>query len=60
MINGTHVMVYSHDAEADRAFLRDTAGFAGIDAGEGWLIFKLPQPRLRCTPPKERRNTSSI
>jgi catechol 2,3-dioxygenase-like lactoylglutathione lyase family enzyme len=50
MINGTHVMVYSHDAEADRAFLRDTLGFAGIDAGEGWLIFKLPPAEIAVHP----------
>jgi predicted enzyme related to lactoylglutathione lyase len=42
MINGAHVIVYSQDAEADRAFIRDVLGFASVDAGEGWLIFKLP------------------
>ena len=42
MINGTHVVIYSRDAEADRAFLRDVLGFAHVDAGEGWLIFALP------------------
>jgi catechol 2,3-dioxygenase-like lactoylglutathione lyase family enzyme len=42
MINGAHVVVYSRDAEADRAFLRDVLGFPHVDAGHGWLIFKLP------------------
>ena len=42
MINGTHVVVYSRDAEADRAFFRDILGFASVDAGHGWLIFGLP------------------
>src|SRR5580693_8368873 len=42
MIFGAHVIVYSKDAEADRAFLRDTLGFASVDAGHGWLIFALP------------------
>ena len=42
MINGTHVVVYSKDAEADRAFFRDILGFASVDAGHGWLIFGLP------------------
>src|SRR5690348_3973806 len=42
MINGAHVIVYSRDAEADRAFLRDVLGFPHVDAGHGWLIFKLP------------------
>ena len=42
MINGAHVVVYSKDAEADRAFLRDILGFTSVDAGNGWLIFGLP------------------
>jgi catechol 2,3-dioxygenase-like lactoylglutathione lyase family enzyme len=42
MINGTHVVVYSEDPEADRAFFRDILGFAYVDAGHGWLIFGLP------------------
>ena len=42
MINGTHVVVYSDDAEADRAFFRDILGFPSVDAGHGWLIFGLP------------------
>ncbi|MEU6662548.1 VOC family protein [Streptomyces sp. NPDC046821] len=42
MINGAHVILYSRDAEADRAFLRDVLGYAYVDAGADWLIFKLP------------------
>ena len=42
MINGTHVVVYSDNAEADRAFFRDVLGFPSVDAGRGWLIFGLP------------------
>lgn len=42
MINGTHILFYSTDADADRAFLRDVLGFRGVDAGGGWLIFKMP------------------
>ena len=42
MINGAHVVIYSMDPEADRAFFRDTLGFASVDAGHGWLIFSLP------------------
>jgi hypothetical protein len=50
MINGAHVILYSHDAEADRGFLRDTLGLAGVDAGEGWLIFKLPPAEIAVHP----------
>jgi catechol 2,3-dioxygenase-like lactoylglutathione lyase family enzyme len=42
MISGVHVILYSKDAEADRAFLRDILGFASVDAGQGWQIFALP------------------
>jgi len=42
MITGTHVMFFSKDAEADRAFLRDVLQLSHVDAGGGWLIFALP------------------
>jgi catechol 2,3-dioxygenase-like lactoylglutathione lyase family enzyme len=42
MFSGAHVMVYSKNAEADRAFFRDVLGFKSVDAGHGWLIFALP------------------
>ncbi len=42
MISGAHVVVYSKNAEADRAFFRDVLGFKSDDAGDGWLIFALP------------------
>lgn len=49
-INGAHVILYSRDADADRAFIRDTLGFAGIDSGGGWLIFKLPPAEIAVHP----------
>lgn len=42
MISGAHVIVYTRDAEADRAFFKDVLGFKSVDAGHGWLIFALP------------------
>ena len=42
MINGAHVVIYSKDAEADRAFFRDVLKFSSVDAGHGWLIFAMP------------------
>ena len=42
MISGAHVVVYSKNAEADRAFFRDILGFTSVDAGHSWLIFALP------------------
>ena len=42
MINGAHVVIYSKDPEADRAFFRDVLRFPAVDAGHGWLIFAMP------------------
>lgn len=42
MIAGAHVLFYSIDPEADRAFFRDVLQFASVDVGGGWLIFALP------------------
>ena len=42
MISGAHVIVYSKNVEADRAFFRDILKFKSVDAGHGWLIFALP------------------
>ena len=53
MIFGAHVIVYSKDAEADRAFLRDVLGFASVDAGHGWLIFALPPAEAAVHPAGE-------
>ena len=50
MIFGAHVIVYSKDATADRAFLRDILGFASVDAGHGWLIFALPPAEVAVHP----------
>ena len=53
MIFGAHVIVYSKDAVADRAFLRDVLGFASVDAGHGWLIFALPPAEVAVHPAEE-------
>ncbi len=50
MFFATHLVLYSRDAEADRAFLRDVLGLSAIDAGEGWLIFRLPPAEMGVHP----------
>jgi hypothetical protein len=50
VIEGAHLILYSRDAEVDRAFLRDTLGFAGVDAGGGWLILALPPAEVAVHP----------
>ena len=53
MIFGAHVILYSKDAEADRAFLRDVLGFTSVDAGHGWLIFALPPAEAAVHPAED-------
>jgi len=50
MFSGAHILLYSEEADADRDFFRDVMGFSSIDAGSGWLIFKLPPAELALHP----------
>src|SRR5216110_2235603 len=50
MVFGAHVIVYSKDATADRAFFRDVLGFSSVDAGHDWLIFALPPAEMAVHP----------
>ena len=50
MIIGAHSIIYSRNAEADRAFLRNVLEFPNIDVGDGWLIFGLPPAELAVHP----------
>jgi catechol 2,3-dioxygenase-like lactoylglutathione lyase family enzyme len=59
MIFGAHVIIYSKDAEADRAFLRDVLGFSSVDAGHGWLIFVLP-PAEAAVHPAEAKDRHEL
>jgi catechol 2,3-dioxygenase-like lactoylglutathione lyase family enzyme len=53
VIRGVHAIIYSRDAEADRAFFRDVLGLANVDARDGWLIFALPPAELAVHPATE-------
>ena len=50
MIRGGHVILYSSDAEADRAFLRELLDLPAVDAGGGWLIMQLPPGEVAVHP----------
>ena len=50
MITGAHAILYSRDADRDRAFLRDVLGLPNVDAGGGWLIFGLPPSEVAVHP----------
>jgi hypothetical protein len=49
-IIGAHMLLYSPEAQALRATLRDVFGFKYVDAGGGWLIFALPPSELGVHP----------
>jgi predicted enzyme related to lactoylglutathione lyase len=53
LISGAHVLLYSHDADADRAFFKDVLGLDSVDSGGGWLIFALPPAELAVHPTEE-------
>jgi catechol 2,3-dioxygenase-like lactoylglutathione lyase family enzyme len=42
--------MFTPEADALRAFLRDVLGFPSVDAGGGWLIFALPPAELAAHP----------
>jgi catechol 2,3-dioxygenase-like lactoylglutathione lyase family enzyme len=50
MLIGAHAIIYSKDADADRAFLRDVLGLTHVDVGGGWLIFGLPPSEVAVHP----------
>ncbi len=50
MIFGAHMILFSKDAEADRAFLATVLGLDSVDAGGGWLIFTLPPAEVAVHP----------
>src|SRR4051794_37208510 len=50
MITGAHAIIYSVDADADRAFMGDVLGLPAVDVGGGWLIFGLPPSEVAVHP----------
>jgi len=54
LISGAHVIIYSHDAEADRAFFSGVLGLDSIDSGGGWLIFALPPAEVAIHPTEDK------
>jgi catechol 2,3-dioxygenase-like lactoylglutathione lyase family enzyme len=49
-IVGSHVLLYTPEAEALRAVFRDALGWEHVDAGDGWLIFALPPAEIGVHP----------
>ena len=49
-ITGAHMLLYTSEPEKLRAVLRDVFGWKHVDAGDGWLIFRLPPAELGVHP----------
>jgi catechol 2,3-dioxygenase-like lactoylglutathione lyase family enzyme len=60
MISGSHVIVYSRDADADRAFFQDVLQLPSVDAGSGWLIFRAASGRGRRPSGGEERRPRAL
>jgi hypothetical protein len=50
MIIGAHSIIYSTNADADRAFLSDVLDLPTADGGGGYLIFGLPPAEVAVHP----------
>ena len=50
MLIGAHSIIYSTNADADSAFLRDVLTLPNVDVGGGWLIFGLPPAEVAVHP----------
>lgn len=50
MIIGAHTVLFAHDPDRARAFLRDVLGLQYVDAGGGWLVFRSPPAELAVHP----------
>ena len=59
-ITGVHALIYTSEPEAVREILRGVLGLEHVDAGGGWLIFKLPPAELGVHPDEHvvRRDVS--
>ena len=53
MISGIQTIIYSKNAQADRAFFKDVLGFPANAGADGWLTFTLPPSELACLPAQE-------
>ena len=51
MFKGSHVVIFSEDAEADRALMQKLMGGRAVDAGEGWMIYAMPPAEIAVHPP---------
>ncbi len=59
MIKGLHGMFYTPKAEEARQFLAEKLGFDHVDAGNGWLVFDVPDAEFGVHPIDDNREPTS-
>ena len=59
-ITGVHALIYTSEPEAVRATFRDVFGFHHVDAGDGWLIFRLPPAELGIHPAERPKHEFAL
>ena len=57
---GAHMLLYTPEAAATRAVLRDVLGWDHVDAHDGWLIFALPPAELGVHPADAPRHEITL
>ena len=60
MIKGMHGTFFTPEAEAMRAFIKDRLGFPHVDAGQGWLIFDVPNAEVGVHPGEDTHHEVSF
>lgn len=51
MFVGSHMVIFSEDPDADRALFHKLFPENPIDAGKGWMLYKLPPAEIAVHPP---------
>ena len=46
MLTGAHMVIFSSDVEADRAFFSEVLELPSVDGGGGFLIYAVPPAEL--------------
>jgi predicted enzyme related to lactoylglutathione lyase len=60
MITGAHAVIFASDADGVRDFFKNVLEMDYVDAGGGWLIFKLPPAELGIHPTDEHSGPSHL
>lgn len=59
-ITGAHVLLYSPAAEELRTVLSEGIGWPSVDAGDGWLIYRLPPAEIAVHPSEASSHELSL